>query len=83
MPGAEYDRDPDQIEFQARLIAAAPRLMALAERLAASIDEAPDDAPPEMQRLAGEARTLLRSVTDVLAPPGEAAAVAPRESRAA
>jgi hypothetical protein len=83
VPGAEYDRDPDQIEFQARLIAAAPRLMALAERLAASIDEAPDDAPPEMQRLAGEARTLLRSVTDVLAPPGEAAAVAPRESRAA
>ena len=83
VPGAEYDRDPDQIEFQARLIAAAPRLMALAERLAASIDEAPDDAPPEMQRLAGEARTLLRSVTDVLAPPGEAAAASPRESRAA
>lgn len=69
VPGAEYDRDPDQIEFQARLIAAAPRLMALAERLLAAVAEAPDDAPPEMQSLAGEARTLLKSVTDLLAPP--------------
>lgn len=83
VPGAEYDRDPDQIEFQARLIAAAPRLMALAERLAASVDEAPDDAPPEMQTLAREARTMLKSVTDVLAAPSEIAAASPRESRAA
>lgn len=83
VPGAEYDRDPDQIEFQARLIAAAPRLMALAERLAASVDEAPDDAPPEMQTLAREARTVLKSVTDVLAAPSEIAAASPRESRAA
>lgn len=83
VPGAEYDRDPDQIEFQARLIAAAPRLMALAERLAASVDEAPDDAPPEMQTLAREARTMLKSVTDVLAAPSDIAAASPRESRAA
>ena len=83
VPGAEYDRDPDQIEFQARLIAAAPRLMALAERLAASVDEAPDDAPPEMQMLAREARTVLKSVTDVLAAPTQAADAAPRESQAA
>lgn len=69
VPGAEYDRDPDQIEFQARLIAAAPRLMALAERLLASVDEAPDDAPPEMQTLAREAKTLLKTVTAVLGPP--------------
>ena len=83
VPGAEYDRDPDQIEFQARLIAAAPRLMALVERLAASVDEAPDDAPPEMQTLAREARTVLKSVTDVLAAPTQAADAAPRESQAA
>ncbi len=83
VPGAEYDRDPDQIEFQARLIAAAPRLMALAERLAASVDEAPDDAPPEMQMLAREARTVLKAVTDVLAAPSDSIAAAPRESQAA
>ena len=83
VPGAEYDRDPDQIEFQARLIAAAPRLMGLAERLAASVEEAPDDAPPEMQLLAREARTLLKTVTDLLAPPSDDAAPRPREVRAA
>ncbi|RZJ37963.1 MAG: hypothetical protein EON86_16410, partial [Brevundimonas sp.] len=70
VPGAEYDRDPDQIEFQARLIAAAPRLMALATQLLGSVDEAPDDAPPEMRALAREARTVLKTITDVLAAPG-------------
>ena len=83
VPGAEYDRDPDQIEFQARLITAAPQLMALAERLAASVGEAPDDAPPEMQSLAREARTLLKTVTDVLAAPSEGMDAPPRESQAA
>ena len=70
VPGAEYDRDPEQIEFQARLIAAAPKLMALANQLLSSVDEAPDDAPPEMRALAREARTVLRTITDVLASPG-------------
>ena len=83
VPGAEYDRDPDQIEFQARLIAAAPQLMALAERMVSSVGEAPDDAPPEMQRLAREARTVLKTVTDVLAAPSEGLAAPLRESEAA
>ena len=83
VPGAEYDRDPDQIEFQARLIAAAPRLMALAERLVSSVDEAPEDAPPELEALAREARTVLKAVMDVLGPPSDVPAVVPRESRAA
>lgn len=69
VPGAEYDRDPEQIEFQARLIAAAPQLLALAERLIAAVDEAPDDAPPEMLAMAREARAVLKTVTDVLAAP--------------
>ncbi len=84
VPGAEYDRDPDQIEFQARLIAAAPRLMALAERLMSSVDEAPDDAPPEVRELAREARSVLKTVTDVLTSPADTASTAgQRESRAA
>lgn len=83
VPGAEYDRDPDQIEFQARLIAAAPRLMALAERMVSSVGEAPDDAPPEMQLLAREARTVLKTVRDVLAAPSEGLAAPLRESEAA
>ena len=83
VPGAEYDRDPYQIEFQARLIAAAPQLMALAERMVSSVGEAPDDAPPEMQLLAREARTVLKTVTDVLAAPSEGLAAPLRESEAA
>ena len=83
VPGAEYDRDPDQIEFQARLIAAAPQLMALAERLVSSVDEAPDDAPPELQVLARQARTVLKAITDVLGAPPDALTTAPRESQAA
>jgi hypothetical protein len=84
VPGAEYDRDPDQIEYQARLIAASPRLLALAEWLAASVDEAPDDAPPEMVELARTARAILKTVTDVLVSPTDSGGGAnQRETQAA
>lgn len=69
VPGAEYDRDPDHIEFQARLIAAAPKLMVIASQLVEAVDQDPDDAPPEMVQLARQARSLLQSITDVLARP--------------
>jgi hypothetical protein len=82
VPGAEYDRDPDRIEFQARLIAAAPRLMGLAQALADMVGEAPDDAPAEALALARQAREILRGVTDVLAPP-PTEAPAPRNMKAA
>ena len=62
-PGAEYDRDPRKIEAQARLIVSAPKLLALARELADSVEDAPDDAPAEMVRLAQAARTLLRTVS--------------------
>jgi len=70
VPGAEYDRDPEKIEAQARLIASAPMLMKLAEDLASSIDENVDEAPPELIRLARAARELLKAVKTV---PGPAA----------
>lgn len=82
VPGAEYDRDPERIEFQARLIAAAPRLMGLAQALADMVGEAPDDAPAEALILARQAREILRGVTDVLAPPPTEAPV-PRTVKAA
>jgi hypothetical protein len=74
VPGAEYDRDPDRIEFQARLIAAAPQLMALAQSLIDAVDENPDDAPPATVGMARQARDILKSVTDVLATPPETVA---------
>lgn len=61
-PGAEYDRDPERIEWQARLISAAPRLLRLAVALARSVDEAGPDAPPEMTALGRAAAVLVREV---------------------
>lgn len=71
VPGAEYDRDPEKIEAQARLIAAAPMLMKLAEDLAGSIDENVDEAPPELIRLARAAREMLKAVKTVPTPVGD------------
>ena len=71
VPGAEYDRDPERIEFQSRLIAASPELLDLARDLVEAVAEAPDDAPPESVRLARRAREILLQVTEVLAPPPE------------
>ncbi|MBU1347854.1 MAG: hypothetical protein KKA16_13020 [Alphaproteobacteria bacterium] len=67
VPGAEYDRDPQRIEFQARLIAASPRLMALAQTLVDAVAESPEDAPPQTLALARQAREILKTVTEVLA----------------
>lgn len=75
-PGAEYDRDPQRVERQARLIAAAPRLLELARGMVAAVQELPDDAPLEMQELARRAATILRAVVaePALAPVAERAA---------
>lgn len=62
VPGAEYDRDPHKIELQARLIAASPQLMRLAEELVELAHEAAGDAPPEVERMAATAAELLLAV---------------------
>lgn len=68
VPGAEYDRAPEKMEFQSRLIAAAPELMALAQSLVDTVVENPDDAPPETQTLARQAQGILKAITQVLTP---------------
>ena len=60
VPGAEYDRDPGEIEFQARLIANAPKLMAIAQQLREFADDG--DAPAELRTLAKQAEAVLRAV---------------------
>lgn len=71
VPGAEYDRDPDKIEFQSRLIAAAPRLFALAQSLMELVAESPDDAPPRTLSLARQARDIVRPIAEITAPPAD------------
>ena len=77
VPGAEYDRDPRKIEHQARLIANAPRLMALVRALAAEIAEAPEDTPDSFRALARQALAIERAVNEAPQPapdmPAEAA----------
>ncbi len=64
-PGAEYDRDPAKIERQARLIASAPRLQAIARELIALVAESPDDAPPAVLDMARRAAAIERYVQEV------------------
>lgn len=82
VPGAEYDRDPERIELQARLITAAPGLMNIAQALVDAVSEAPEDAPPEMVRLSSQAREVLKTVSEVLVPAAEPEP-APKSARAA
>ena len=61
VPGAEYDRDPARIEAQARLIGAAPRLLALADKLSEIVAASPE-AGEDLIALAREAARLARAV---------------------
>jgi hypothetical protein len=64
VPGAEYDRDPRTIEFQARLIASAPALRAIGQSLLDLVAEAPADAPPAVQELARRAAKIEGYLTE-------------------
>jgi hypothetical protein len=72
VPGAEYDRDPYKIEFQARLIAAAPKLLHLARELAAFVGENTDDAPAELIAIGRAANAILKSVAESPTAPAQA-----------
>jgi hypothetical protein len=72
VPGAEYDRDPRKIEYQARLIEAAPRLLALARDLAALVAEEPENAPAPIQDLAQRGAVIDRGLTEIPMAPGAA-----------
>jgi len=64
VPSAEYDRDPHRIEFQARIIEAAPHLMGIAKELAMFAHEHEGDLPSELVTLAKRATLTLRRVYD-------------------
>lgn len=64
VPGAEYDRDPERMEFQARLIANTPKLLKLSRDLAAFVSENPDEVPEEVLVLARQASAVLRRISE-------------------
>ncbi len=76
VPSAEYDRDPQRIEFQARIIESAPHLMRISKALAQFGHNHTDDMPAELLDLAKRATVLLRRIYDTpmdLSAPSQAA----------
>jgi hypothetical protein len=65
VPGAEYDRDPQKVEYQARLIVMAPQLLAICKELSAMLADAPEDAPAEIQALARRATAVNRYLDEI------------------
>jgi len=80
VPGAEYDRDPTTIEFQARLIASAPQLRAIARDLLAVVADAPDDAPPAIRELLKRALKIEKYLQEI--PASQSLAAAPSREAA-
>ena len=62
VPGAEYDLDPNRAERQARLIASAPRLAALAKNILDWTRQSGEDMPEELSGFARNAQSILADV---------------------
>ena len=65
VPGAEYDRDPHRIEYQARLIANCPEMLKLLKTLVDNVSDAPENASAEIRQLARIGIHVLRDIYDV------------------
>ncbi|MCF6292488.1 MAG: hypothetical protein L3J04_03735 [Robiginitomaculum sp.] len=63
-PGAEYDRDPGRIEYQAKVMASSLALLNIAKRLEQYLSRSTGDLPSDMMDLAREARQIIRFVED-------------------
>lgn len=62
VPVAEYDREPDRIEHQARVFANAVRLMRVARGLIGYSQDFPHETPPQLLELAAQAEMVLTAI---------------------
>jgi hypothetical protein len=69
VPSAEYDRDPERIEFQARILANALKMLRVTRDLAAYGGEAGADAPQRLKDMIASADEILRHVYETEATP--------------
>jgi hypothetical protein len=60
--GSEYDRDPQRIEHQARMIVHTPDLLRVARKLADLASEKPDELTDEVKQMANRCALILRHV---------------------
>lgn len=65
VPGAEYDRDPSKIEYQARLISSSPQMLKLLKRLVDMVSDSPENATAEIREVARTGVHVLRHIYDV------------------
>ena len=62
VPGAEYDLNPNRIEYQARLIANAPALGRIAKALVNWARKSGEDMPTELAEYAHDAQDVLAKI---------------------
>ncbi|MEM8635696.1 MAG: hypothetical protein AAGF33_12030 [Pseudomonadota bacterium] len=65
VPGAEYDRDPNRIEHQARMISTSPHMTRLIRQFAEYAGAHPENMPNELMPLARRATSILRHIFEV------------------
>jgi hypothetical protein len=76
VPMAEYDRDPNRIEHQARVVANALRLMRVARELIEFAQDYPHETPGQLLELSQQAEMLLAAIYHEPAPKPDASVVA-------
>jgi hypothetical protein len=74
VPMAEYDRDPQRVEHQARVMANGLHLMRIARSLIEYAQDFPDAAPAEVADLARQAEMVLAAIYQEAPGPAFAAA---------
>jgi hypothetical protein len=62
VPMAEYDRDPERIEQQSRMMVNAQRLMRVARELIEFATDHPQDTPEHLKQLASQAEIVLAAI---------------------
>jgi len=65
VPSAEYDRDPQRVEYQARVIMTSPDLMRLARRLSEFATAHPDQIPTKLVPIVKRSSAILRYIYQV------------------
>jgi hypothetical protein len=76
VPMAEYDREPNRIEHQARIMANALRLMRVSRELIEFAQDYPHETPSQLVDLARQAEMVLAAIYHQPAPRSESAMAA-------
>ena len=76
VPMAEYDRDPERIEHQARVLSSGLRLIRVARELVEFTHDNPHETPGRLQDLAAQAELVLAAIYHDAAEDPEAVAAA-------